>query len=140
MAITRGIWIVDADWMNDSLEEGKLLDCDGYEISGDDQNKKAGGPNIARMRRLRNQKLLFQDYSFFLLGVWESVSFKSIADIIDHCDGRLSRHLAVDSEYFYVVYGPETPSDEVKQMSKKFGPRLKSLAWLFDCVSLYRIC
>eukprot|EP01004_Peranema_trichophorum_P003018 NODE_2034_length_1709_cov_49.604035_g1739_i0.p1 GENE.NODE_2034_length_1709_cov_49.604035_g1739_i0~~NODE_2034_length_1709_cov_49.604035_g1739_i0.p1 ORF type:complete len:524 (+),score=85.70 NODE_2034_length_1709_cov_49.604035_g1739_i0:66-1637(+) len=67
LGIAAGVWIINFDWIKDSLAAGEWKAEEPYEVQGDHFSRE--GPYKGRMARQKGQKIL-SGYKVFFYGSW----------------------------------------------------------------------
>ncbi|XP_050525753.1 BRCA1-associated RING domain protein 1-like isoform X2 [Daktulosphaira vitifoliae] len=66
--IANGLFIVQQNWISDSLQKNKLLSCDEYEVRGTKQFIDCNGPFISRINNQKLNPKLFDGINVHICG------------------------------------------------------------------------
>lgn len=132
IGIVSGKWIVNYDWIKDSVEKGHWLYEENYEVKGDHVCKD--GPYKGR----NNRNELFKNVKVYLLGTFESPnpSKKELTLLIENGGGKVVKEIEKDCK---IVIDRSRMRDEIDQIKKDYSQNPISFTWLLDCTSYYKL-
>ena len=154
---SSSIWIVDMNWVADSLSAGRLVEETKYEIEGDLKTQKGGIPKQSRNYPINHENhRLFYSWIFRLDSSYspKSPPVASIRDMIQRMEGvaltdpnEFEQYQDKDSNQYTRVVLKE---DIEYQLYVCFyglyylfysvdGVHHVSVAWLLDCIGSYSI-
>ncbi|XP_026817198.1 BRCA1-associated RING domain protein 1-like [Rhopalosiphum maidis] len=68
IGIANGLFIIDQNWISDSLDKSKLMDCENYEVSGTTLFADCNGPKISRISKQKLYPKLFDGINIHISG------------------------------------------------------------------------
>ena len=93
LAVARGIWVVDMEWVRQSCRLGRWAEEALYEVKGDTHFR--GGPRKGRLRAIAGQPPLFDGLLFHLCGSFKGgLSVTQLQALIHTAGGRWELRLA----------------------------------------------
>lgn len=132
LGILYHCWILDYQWLVDSLSKKMWVDESQYEVMMDQYGIK-NGPMLSRTKRDN----LFEGYSFYLASPFnEFPSKKEMKLIIKAAGGKIVT--TVDKSCIILVHEKEDIPWKVEQLTGK-NRSLISHQWIIDSISGYQI-
>lgn len=132
IGIISGKWIVNNEWVKESLKKGKWLYEGDFEVLGDHVCKD--GPYKGRTQ---NQEL-FKDLKIYLLGSFESPnpSKKELTLLIENGGGKVMKEIDKECK---IIVDRSRMRDELEEIKKEHERNPISFTWLLDCTSHYKL-
>lgn len=146
-ALAEGCFVMDYSWVEASLEAGKWMREDEYEMLGDAYSDSVGKPHESHVQRVRTGRRneLFQRFRFVLLcdeaefdyqietlrGVVENFG----ATVISMAHYKRLDHDRRAQKTQVGIVGKSTAPTDAKQQWEQFQIPIVRVAWLFDCIS-----
>lgn len=146
-ALAEGCFVMDYSWVEASLETGKWVREDEYEMLGDAYSDSVGKPHESHVQRVRTGRRneLFQRFRFVLLcdeaefdyqietlrGVVENFG----ATVISTTHYKRLGHDRRAQKTQVGIVGKSTAPTDAKEQWEQFQIPIVRVAWLFDCIS-----
>ncbi|XP_062603919.1 breast cancer type 1 susceptibility protein homolog [Saccostrea cucullata] len=150
-ALAYKCWILDYQWVTDSVAKGRLLEEGPYEISGDTvTNEHHYGPRKSRTQSPTDPGIL-NGIQFHIIGSSQGLSSDDIRDLIETCGGCVIQEPEeFDRDGLCIIItcaaledSQETaPSQEVilfNRLYRRYGAVTVSREWLLDSLTVYNL-
>eukprot|EP01133_Synstelium_polycarpum_P007753 gene7753-9091_t len=149
LGIVTGMWLVNFDWILTSLNEGRWVEEEEFEIEGDAH--ALGSPNKARQQLLFGSKRLFYGQSFYFVpeGGFEAPTIDELKALVKESGGIIlsspppkpQNQKELLSSKCTVICDPSFTTTH--QQSVDIYLRTKhhpvSFKWIFDSISHYQL-
>ncbi|XP_033729890.1 uncharacterized protein LOC117319161 [Pecten maximus] len=138
--ICKNCWVLDYQWILDSVSSGHLLPEEDFEVIGDMvTNKIHYGPRKSRL----TESPLLKGYEVFCFGKANYISKGDLEDLVTWCGGSLldpAKQLTSDSRKLAVACVDELFNyDQTQVTSIKKGLKTVSHDWLLDLITVYKV-
>lgn len=146
-ALAEGCFVVDYSWIDASLDEGKWLPEDAFEMVGDAYSDSVGKPHESYLRRMQTGRRndIFQMFRFVLLCDekefdWQIDSLRGVvenfgATVISEAQYlRMSLERKAKKTQVGIVAKSTTPVDAKDQYEQHQIPIVR-VTWIFDSIS-----
>ncbi|XP_033759896.1 uncharacterized protein LOC117342041 isoform X2 [Pecten maximus] len=138
--ICKNCWVLDYQWILDSVSSGHLLPEEDFEVIGDMvTNKIHYGPRKSRL----TESPLLKGYEVFCFGKANYISKGDLEDLVTGCGGSLldpAKQLTSDSRKLAVACVDELFNyDQTQVTSIKKGLKTVSHDWLLDSITVYKV-
>ncbi|XP_029451609.1 microcephalin isoform X9 [Rhinatrema bivittatum] len=128
LGIARGCWIVSADWVLCSLDHGRWIPEEPYELS-----EHFPASSICRLQRHLSAGEFRHDLFSNQLAMFISLSSEppchSLTELVQLCGGKVCKTVRHAKVYIGDCTGKKHP--EIKYLSEK---------WILDSITQHRIC
>ncbi|CAA0832292.1 Protein BREAST CANCER SUSCEPTIBILITY 1 homolog [Striga hermonthica] len=98
MGVLEGKWILSVEWIKACIETGEIVDETHYEISIDIHGIR-DGPKLGRSRVINKQPKLFDGFSFFFTGDFETSYKGYLHDLVIAAGGKVLNRKPVEGEH-----------------------------------------
>lgn len=145
-AILSGSWIISTEWIAACLNSNVLIDCEEWEVAGDEHFSEEEGPRRARLSRWHQEPPLMSGLSFYLYGKFSAPGIDELSRLILQAGGslidsvdKLPKRQSSTSNTI-VLCDPKEQTDFEKDAGvlAKYRPLL-STSWLLDSISCYQV-
>ncbi|XP_069101758.1 uncharacterized protein [Argopecten irradians] len=140
-SIAKKCWLLDYQWIVDSVSAGHLLPEEDFEVIGDTvTEKKHYGPKISRLA----ESPLLKDYQIYFYGRTCDISKDDLEDLATSCGGSLldsAKRLTPESRQLAVACVDEFTSDYDKKQvtTMTMGLQTVSHDWLLDSITVFQV-
>ncbi|XP_010482968.1 PREDICTED: BRCA1-associated RING domain protein 1-like isoform X2 [Camelina sativa] len=163
MGILNGKWIVNADWIQASLEASQPVDEETFEIHIDSQGCQ-DGPKSARLGAASNKPKLFDGLKFYFFGDFYQGYKEDLQNLVKVAEGTVlntedelgaeSSNRADDQRSPIVVYNIDPPircalgeevtiiwqrANDAEALASQTGSRLVGHTWLLESIAGYKL-
>ncbi|XP_022170985.1 BRCA1-associated RING domain protein 1-like isoform X1 [Myzus persicae] len=90
-AIANGLFIINENWISDSLDQNKLLNCEHYEVSGTTLFADCNGPKISRISKQKLYPKLFDGINIHISGSngWNQFTIENLKKLVVEFGAKL---------------------------------------------------
>ncbi|KAL4141790.1 hypothetical protein QTP88_004360 [Uroleucon formosanum] len=90
-AIANGLFIINENWISDSLDKNKLMKCENYEVSGTTLLTDCNGPKISRINKQKLYPKLFDAINIHVFGSngWNQFTIENLKKLIVEFGAKL---------------------------------------------------
>ncbi|KAK9729645.1 Breast cancer 1, early onset, variant 5 [Basidiobolus ranarum] len=140
LAILHGRWLVNYQWIEDSLSRNEWLDEDVYEVIGDERYSNYG-PKRARQSIKNGEPKLFHNQQYLLVGEFKQPSRDDLitlltaggATIVDKCPPSNC------SQQTLVICDNATAMRTKNRLREQYSREVVLANWVLDCISNYKL-
>ncbi|XP_013419456.1 uncharacterized protein LOC106180111 [Lingula anatina] len=145
MGIAGRRWVVSYKWIEDCLNQDKLIPETRYEIRGDMVNGvNHRGPQ--RARQTSDDQLLLRGYEICCAGGYTGLAIDDLKNLVELCGGATVQDPSMfsfqpGSKRVVLIQPSEHGVDRNKcdKIYKKYSAMTLNREWLLDSVALYRV-
>ncbi|XP_025204779.1 BRCA1-associated RING domain protein 1-like isoform X2 [Melanaphis sacchari] len=90
-SIANGLFIINENWISDSLDKNKLMECEKYEVSGTTFFADCNGPKISRISKQKLYPKLFDGISIHICGSngWNQFTLEHLKKLVVEFGAKL---------------------------------------------------
>ncbi|XP_050056985.1 putative uncharacterized protein DDB_G0282133 isoform X3 [Aphis gossypii] len=91
IGIANGLFIVNENWISDSLDKNKLMKCENYEVSGTKFFTDSNGPMISRINKQKLYPRLFDNINIHICGSngWNQFTLEHLKKLVVEFGAKL---------------------------------------------------